>query len=61
MTEIVVGVDGSESGMRAISWALHEAVLRGLPVRLVHVMPRWAFEMPETGRHAAVGRGDRPG
>jgi nucleotide-binding universal stress UspA family protein len=56
MTEIVVGVDGSESGARAVSWALDEAVLRGLPVRLVHVMPRWAFEMPETGRHAAVGR-----
>src|SRR5215207_2651614 len=56
MTEIVVGIDGSESGTRAVSWALDEAVHRGLPVRLVHVMPRWAFEMPETGRHASIGR-----
>ncbi|MFJ9566295.1 universal stress protein [Streptomyces fuscichromogenes] len=33
---IVVGVDGSEPGLRAVDWAADEAVLRGLPLRLVY-------------------------
>ncbi|MFJ8157247.1 universal stress protein [Streptomyces sp. NPDC094468] len=33
---IVVGVDGSEPSLRAVGWAADEAVLRGLPLRLVH-------------------------
>ncbi|WP_432196201.1 universal stress protein [Streptomyces sp. bgisy027] len=33
---IVVGVDGSEPSLRAVDWAADEAVLRGLPLRLVH-------------------------
>lgn len=33
---VVVGVDGSEPSLRAVDWASDEAVLRGLPLRLVY-------------------------
>ncbi len=33
---IVVGVDGSEDGQRAMTWALEEAQLRGMSVLLLH-------------------------
>lgn len=33
---IVVGVDGSEPSLRAVDWAADEAVLRGLPLRVVY-------------------------
>ncbi|MFE1291811.1 universal stress protein [Streptomyces sp. NPDC058751] len=33
---IVVGVDGSESSLRAVDWAADEAALRGAPLRLVY-------------------------
>ncbi|MGW7241929.1 universal stress protein [Streptomyces sp. NPDC054804] len=33
---VVVGVDGSESSLRAVDWAADEAVLRGLQLRLVY-------------------------
>lgn len=35
---IVVGIDGSDAGLRAARWAVDEAVNRGLPLRLVHVI-----------------------
>ncbi|GGU91433.1 universal stress protein [Streptomyces albospinus] len=37
---LVVGVDGSESGLRALDWAVDEAALHGLPLRLVYAS-RW--------------------
>lgn len=33
---LVVGVEGSEAGLRAVDWAADEAALRQLPLRLVH-------------------------
>jgi len=33
---VVVGVDGSEPGLRAVDWAVDEAVRRGAPLRLVY-------------------------
>ncbi|MGA5710431.1 universal stress protein [Streptomyces cellulosae] len=33
---LVVGVDGSESSLRAVDWAADEATLHGLPLRIVH-------------------------
>ncbi|WP_439945937.1 universal stress protein [Streptomyces sp. BBFR109] len=33
---LVVGVDGSEPGYRALDWAADEAALRGVPLRVVH-------------------------
>ena len=40
---VVVGVDGSESALRAARWAADRAVQRGVGLRLVH-----AFELPVT-------------
>ncbi|MCX5336678.1 universal stress protein [Streptomyces sp. NBC_00140] len=33
---LVVGVDGSEPSLRAVDWAADEAVVRGVPLRLVY-------------------------
>ncbi|WP_030684410.1 universal stress protein [Streptomyces sp. NRRL B-1347] len=37
---LVVGIDGSEHSLRAVDWAADEAVLRGVPLRLVHAASR---------------------
>lgn len=37
MSEIVVGVDGSEGNAKVVTWAAEEAVLRGATLRLVCV------------------------
>ncbi|MEU0805190.1 universal stress protein [Streptomyces sp. NPDC005970] len=37
---LVVGVDGSDSSLRAVDWAVDEAARRGLTLRLVHAA-RW--------------------
>jgi nucleotide-binding universal stress UspA family protein len=37
-SEVVVGVDGSAASYAAVSWAAHEAAIRGLPVTLLHVV-----------------------
>lgn len=34
---VVVGIDGSQAAMDAATWAVDEAVSRGVPLRLVHV------------------------
>lgn len=34
---VVVGIDGSQAALDAATWALDEAVSRGVPLRLVHV------------------------
>ena len=39
-SELVVGVDGSVASYAAVSWAAHEATMRGLPIKLVHVHRR---------------------
>lgn len=33
---LIVGVDGTEPGLRAIDWAVVEAAYHGVPLRLVH-------------------------
>jgi nucleotide-binding universal stress UspA family protein len=43
MSEIVVGVDGSEHAQRALLWAIDEAKLRGAALHLVH---SWQFPAP---------------
>ncbi|WP_326822823.1 universal stress protein [Streptosporangium sp. NBC_01756] len=52
---IVVGVDGSQSGLAAVSWAMREADMRGVKVRIVHVVPGWAYETPDDAPHVYVG------
>src|SRR5271170_3468747 len=34
---IIVGVDGSPASDAAVSWAAHDAVMRGVPLTLIHV------------------------
>ncbi|GAT71032.1 universal stress protein UspA [Planomonospora sphaerica] len=58
---ILVGVDGSQAGLDAVGWAVREAGLRRAALRVVHVMPAWAFDMPEDARYADVGRWMRGG
>lgn len=36
---IIVGVDGSSASELAVDWAARDAVLRGLPLTVVHVLP----------------------
>lgn len=43
---IVVGVDGTEEGLRAVRFAVAEALLVGCGVRLVHVLPELASSSP---------------
>lgn len=56
MSGIVVGSDGSEASRYAVEWAAREAELLGEPLRVVHVLQRWLFEMPDSGPHTEVGR-----
>jgi nucleotide-binding universal stress UspA family protein len=44
MRRIVVGIDGSDTGLAALRWALDEAALRHWPVVAVH-----AYETPAFG------------
>jgi nucleotide-binding universal stress UspA family protein len=43
---IIVGVDGSPASDAAVSWAAHEAVMKGVPLTLMHVAdpmgPTWS-------------------
>jgi nucleotide-binding universal stress UspA family protein len=51
---VVAGTDGSEESLRAVDWAAREAVLRGLPLRIVcaaALLPR----MAERQRQAVSG------
>lgn len=43
MSRIVVGVDGSETGRAALSWAFDEAALRDWPVVVVHAYTNRPF------------------
>ncbi|MFC0553693.1 universal stress protein [Planotetraspora thailandica] len=40
---IIVGVDGSATGLAAVEWAADDAARRGCPLRLVCVVDRWAY------------------
>ncbi|MFC9679644.1 universal stress protein [Streptomyces sp. NPDC056948] len=52
---LIVGVDGSDGSLPAVDWAVDEAALHGLPVRLVHASLWERYE----GITPAVGP-DRP-
>ncbi|MGX4688045.1 universal stress protein [Streptomyces sp. JNUCC 63] len=49
---LVVGVDGSESSLRAVDWAADEAALRGVPLRVVYASLR---ELPQALGSARAG------
>ena len=48
---VVVGVDGSETALRAVGWATREARRRGAPLRIVHAAP-YAEGSASGERHA---------
>jgi nucleotide-binding universal stress UspA family protein len=48
---VVVGIDGSQAGLRAAEWAVDEAASREIPLRLLHVIP----DNVEPAPLAAVG------
>ncbi|MFE1443516.1 universal stress protein [Streptomyces sp. NPDC058739] len=54
---VVVGVDGSEAGLRAVDWAVDEAALRGAPLRLVYASLWERYE----GAHLARDLGEPGG
>ena len=43
---VVVGVDGSDDGVRAVEYGVHEARRRGAGLRLVHVQPQTVAMAP---------------
>ncbi|QYC39059.1 Universal stress protein [Nonomuraea coxensis DSM 45129] len=57
---ILVGVDGSRTGLEAAAWAGAEAALRRTPLTVAHVVARWVCE-DESSRYAEVGRWLREG
>ena len=46
MTRIVVGIDGSPASKETLQWAVAEAKLRGVALRVVHA---WAFPYVAAG------------
>jgi nucleotide-binding universal stress UspA family protein len=52
---IVVGIDGSEQSSSAVDWAAREAVVRSLPLRVVHA---WSVPIPPVAMGPAVMRPD---
>lgn len=52
---IIVGVDGSEGGRRALQWAVREAAEHGGTVQAVAV---WRWDLPSGGLDVAVGAED---
>ncbi|NMH97790.1 universal stress protein [Pseudonocardia acidicola] len=49
---VVVGVNGTETALRAVVWAAGEARLRALPLRIVHAAPYAAERTGPLRRHA---------
>jgi nucleotide-binding universal stress UspA family protein len=43
---VVVGVDGTGRSLKALMWAAHRASLHGVPLRLVHALPRLEADFP---------------
>ena len=38
---VVVGVDSTGRSLKALMWAAHRAALHGVPLRVVHALPRY--------------------
>ncbi|MFD9114453.1 universal stress protein [Streptomyces bottropensis] len=54
---LVVGVDGSDSSLRAVDWAVDEATRHGLPLRVVHasLWERYEGSLPSFSTRRPAG------
>ncbi|HEU5161017.1 MAG TPA: universal stress protein [Streptosporangiaceae bacterium] len=43
---IIVGTDGSRQARTAVAWAADDAALFGRPLRIVHAVERWLYDIP---------------
>ncbi|MGW2309336.1 universal stress protein [Actinomadura luteofluorescens] len=43
---IIVGADGSVPSERAVAWAADEAARCGRPLKILHAVERWGFDVP---------------
>lgn len=50
---LVVGIDGTQSALRAVAWAAAEARLRGTPLHILHAAP-YAGDPPGRRRAGAI-------
>ncbi|NRQ33347.1 universal stress protein [Nonomuraea sp. NN258] len=57
---IIVGADGSRTGLDAVAWAAREAALRRMPLTVANVVPKWVTR-PAEGPYAEVGDWMRDG
>ncbi|WP_188190477.1 universal stress protein [Nonomuraea sp. SYSU D8015] len=57
---IIVGVDGSRTGLEAAAWAAGEAALRHTPLTVAHAVAKWVCE-DTSGPYAEVARWMREG
>jgi nucleotide-binding universal stress UspA family protein len=55
---VVVGIDGSEAAVRAALWAIDEAVVRDVPLRLVAALSPAHFERSHVTAGPAVSQAD---
>lgn len=46
LAPVVVGVDGSAPARQALRWAVEDAGRRGRPLRIVHIVEPWRFDIP---------------
>ncbi|WP_405505935.1 universal stress protein [Streptomyces purpurascens] len=55
---LIVGVDGSDGSLTAVDWAVDEAALHGLPLRLVHasLWERYEGVTPSIGSDRPTGQ-----
>ena len=51
---VVIGVDGSAVAQHAALWAVDEAVSRGIPLRLVHVVDSEDVKPDDSARRRAA-------
>ncbi|WP_406264270.1 universal stress protein [Streptomyces sp. NBC_00191] len=55
LRSVVVGVDGSAESFAAAEWAAQEAVLRNLPLRVIHARA-WTPDPPTSAMSNAAAR-----
>ncbi|MEV0622364.1 universal stress protein [Nonomuraea sp. NPDC050404] len=58
---IIVGADGSRTGLEAVGWAAAEAELRNSPLTIAYAVPKWVSEDTAVQHYAEVARWMRDG